>query len=154
MKRIQGLMIDRANKTWDTDPERNFAEYCKSREILVVQNKTLPFVAPNRAERLQRYDFQCDFLRPAIHGTTYDIDFEIDGKGHKDKNDDWKDSVKNRSGLKVIHIDGELVKKKWWGELDRALNAAILSKEPTVRIRLSGVLCQNLFSHRLWARKC
>lgn len=132
-RQVERLMIDRANKIWDTEPERNFAEYCRSREILVVQNKTLPFVAPNRQGTLQRYDFQCDFLRPSRQ-TTYDIDFEIDGKGHKDKNDEWKDGVKNRSGLKVIHIDGELVKKKWWVELDKTLNAAILSKDPTVRL--------------------
>ena len=131
-RQVERLMISRQGKTWNTAPERNFDEYQQSRGLGLIMNKTLPFVAENRVGQLQRYDFQCDFLMP--DDKTFTVDFEIDGKGHKEKNDPWKDTVKNSRGLKVIHIDGELTKKKWWGELDRAINAALLSKEPTVRI--------------------
>ena len=129
---VEKLMITRQGKAWNTEPERNFDDYQRDRGLGLVMNRSLPFAAENREGVMQRYDFQCDFLRPT--DTTFDIDFEVDGKGHKEKNDYWKDKVKNRAGLKVIHIDGELTKRKWWPELDRAINAALLSKEPTVRI--------------------
>ncbi|MDE1854619.1 MAG: hypothetical protein KGI38_12865 [Thaumarchaeota archaeon] len=131
-RQVEKLMISRQGKAWNTEPERNFDLYQKSRGLNLIMNRSLPFVAENREGVNQRYDFQCDFLRPTDE--SFDIDFEVDGRGHKEKNDPWKDAVKNRSGLKVIHIDGELTKKKWWDELDRAISRAILSKEPTVRI--------------------
>jgi hypothetical protein len=132
-RQTERYMISRAGKIWNTEPEQRFNEYQLSRGLNLVQNKTLPFVAENRAGQLQRYDFQCDFLRP-MEPTGFDIDFEVDGKGHKEKNDPWKDAVKNKAGLKVIHVPGEFTKRKWWAELDKALNAALLSKDATVNL--------------------
>ena len=125
-------MIARNGKTWNTRPERRFNEYQVSRGLGLVQNVSLLFTDIDMEGARIGYDFQLDFARPTDH--TYDIDFEIDGKGHKDKADRWKDGVKNRQGLKVIHIPGVLTERKWWAYLDKALNAAMLSSDATVYI--------------------
>ena len=125
-------MIARNGKTWNTRRERRFNDYKISRGLGLVQNVSLPFVDVDLEGARIRYDFQLDFARPS--DSTYDIDFEIDGKGHKDKTDHWKDGVKNKQGLKVIHIPGVLTEKKWWAYLDNALNAAMLSTDATVNI--------------------
>lgn len=132
---VKKLMISRAGKTWNTRPERLFDEYQRSRGLGLVQHRTLPFVAENRAGRLQRFDFQCDFLRPVdSQPFGFDIDFEVDGKGHSDKNDPWKDGVKNGQGLKVIHIPGDICHRRFWGYLDEQISRAILSSEAIVNI--------------------
>ena len=141
-------MIDRAGKKWNTAPERNFDEYQKSRGMGLMMNQTLPFVAEDRLGKTRRYDFQCDFLRPkdseeylttGYHDLAagYDVDYELDGEGHKSCNDPWKDAVKNGRGLKVVHIPGYFAKPKYWPQLDKALNMALLSPKPTVYLGLA-----------------
>ena len=133
---LRNYMIDKAGRKWNMKPERAFRAYAESRGIDLVQNVVLPFVGPNRMDRLQRFDFQLDFARPCDtgHQATYDIDFEIDGEGHNGKNDLWKDTLKNSRGLKVIHIPGVLTAKKFLPHLDRWLPMALLSPSPTVYI--------------------
>ena len=135
-KALKVWAIDKKGKKWNTRPERQFREYAERRSLGLVQNVSLPFVAPNREGRLQRFDFQLDFARPCDtgHQATYDVDFEIDGECHNSKNDLWKDNVKNGRGLKVIHIPGVLTEKKFWSHLDKWLPVALLSKAPTIYI--------------------
>ena len=132
-KTLKAAMIDRLGRTWNTRPERQFDDYQRSRGLGLVQNVILPFVSENRVGRLQRWDFQLDFARPLDAGG-YDVDFEVDGQGHNDHNDFWKDNVKNQRGLKVIHIPGILTGKKWWPYLDSQLPKALLSASPTVYV--------------------
>ena len=145
---IERAMIDRAGKKFNTAPERRFNDYQLARGMGLIQNVTLPFVAENRIGQLQRYDFQCDFLHPVDAAcfkatgfrnpeAVYDVDYEIDGAGHKPCNDPWKDAIKNHRGLKVVHIPGYFVKPRYWNDLDRALAWAQRSKDMTVYLGLS-----------------
>lgn len=132
---MQRMMISRYGKAYNTAPERRFDDYQRSRNLGLVMNHTLPFVAENHQGVPQRYDFQMDFLRPiklSATGATWDVDLEIDGKGHKEKNDEWKDTMKASHGLKTIHIPGILTEKKYWWVLDRDLPNALLSKDSVV----------------------
>lgn len=129
-RQVEKLMISRQGKIWNTKPEQLFNEYQLSRGLNLVQNHTLPFVAENRQGLPQQYDFQCDFLRPT--DSHFDVDYEIDGRGHKEKNDPWKDEVKAKAGLRVIHVPGVLCEKKWWPYLDRQLPMALLQRFPVV----------------------
>ena len=124
-KMLGKMMVMRNGKKWNTKPERLFNEYQESRGMGLVQNVSLPFAGQH-----ETLTFQLDFARPTDH--TYDIDFEIDGKGHKDKWDRWKDEIKNRQGLKVIHIPGVLCEKKWWQVLDEQLPQAMISPTGSV----------------------
>ncbi len=137
---LQREMIKRNSKQgviWET--ERRFNEYAESR-VMCLQwdmygTRTLPFIAPNRKGVLTRYDFQLDFLHPTFpHGNSYDEDWEIDGKGHKDKNDAWKDEIKNKAGIRVYHVPGELTAERYWPDLDKKITAARLEKAGTVHL--------------------
>ena len=120
-------MIARNGKKWNTAPERNFEEYQRSRGMGLVQNVNLPFGA---------WVFQLDFAHPFELG--WDVDYEVDGPYHgsdiQQAKDSWKDALKNRQGLKVVHIPAILTNKKWWPYLDEMLPKALLSVSPTVYV--------------------
>jgi hypothetical protein len=123
-KTLRKAMIARNAKFVDTEPERMFDAYQKSRAMGLVQNVVLPFT-----DEALHYEFQLDFARP--FDGTYDIAFLIDGPYHQTarigRKDAWKDRVMNRQGLKVVHIPSELTSKKWWGYLDGEIAKALLS---------------------------
>lgn len=133
-KMLRNMMIDRNGKAWNTKPERLFNEFQLTRGLGLVQNRSLPF-----SDGGIHYRFQCDFLRPIDHPTmTYDVDFEIDGPHHDSQinrnKDIWKDDIKNRAGLKVVHVPAELTNRKWWGYLDKEIARALLSSLGSVYI--------------------
>ena len=133
------LMIQRANKKFNTKGERQFDEYQQSRVMGLYHG------ARGEGLNLSFYDevvvkyfeFQCDFLRPRYPGLafstsylgSYDVDFEVDGKGHKEKWDEWKDALKAKAGLKVIHIPEAVTKEAHWPYLDKQIQKALDSKE-------------------------
>lgn len=133
-RQVEKLMISRGQKFTDTKGERQFAEYQQSRVMRLVQNVTLQFYD---GVALRFFDFQCDFLKQRypemtfnpLYVGSYDTDFEIDGKGHKEKNDAWKDSLKVAAGLKVIHIPEPVTKEEHWGYLDKKISKALDSEE-------------------------
>jgi hypothetical protein len=136
-------MIDRAGKKWNTVPERNFNQYQISRGLGLMMNQNVSLLAVNRMGILQAFDFQCDFLRPkdfASYARTgyhdpakgFDRDYEIDGAGHSEKNDPWKDSVKVAHGITPIHIPGSLTKPHYWPVLDDCLREMKVEPDGTV----------------------
>ena len=127
-------MIARNGKRWNTKPERQFREFGERFGMGLIQNRSLPFT-----DGVLHYEFQCDFLRPIDRpDITYDVDFEIDGPHHDtdiNRNKDiWKDDIKNKAGLKVIHVPAELTKRKWWDYLNREIEKALLSPLGSVYI--------------------
>lgn len=131
-KTIRAYMIAKNGKVWNTIPEQRFAKFVSMKHLGLVQNIDLPF-----ADEGVHYDFQLDFARRTVDGG-YDIDVEIDGPNHDSdimhQKDLWKDWVKNRQGLKVIHVPAELTKRKWWDYLETELNRALLSPKGSVYI--------------------
>jgi hypothetical protein len=134
-RQVEKLMISRANKKTDTKAERQFAIYLDSRLIAHAHDISLRFYD---MEALKFYTFQCDFLRYRYAEPmkkvrewvgNYDVDFEVDGKGHKEKNDPWKDALKSADGIKVIHIPEPITAEKHWTYLDKELQKAFDSKE-------------------------
>jgi hypothetical protein len=142
---LRQAMITKAGKRWNTTPERRFNEYQISRHLSIMQNQTVTFDAIARDGGPFPATFQLDFARPrdwdcysrtGFHDEKagFSVDYEIDGEGHKDKNDPWKDSIKNANGLKVIHIPGWLCHKDYWGNLDCAIPKALASKKMTIHL--------------------
>ena len=131
---LEKAMIARNGKKWNTLPERQFKKFQEHYGLGLIQNVNLPFT-----DGVLHYDFQCDFLRPVDHPTlTYDVDFEVDGPHHDSdinhSKDLWKDDLKNKAGLKVVHIPAELTKRKWWKYLDGEIRKALLNPFGSVYI--------------------
>ena len=118
-------MIDRNGRVYDTKPERQFRAFATKFGLRVVQNQTISIAADN-----QTYSFQCDFLTPNDSG--WAVDYEIDGPTHESdinhKKDLWKDFIKARTGLKVIHVPAVLCNKEWWGYLSKEIDKALKDK--------------------------
>lgn len=129
---LKRYFIDKHGRTWGTLPERNFDAFQRSIGLGLVMNVSLPFNDDGRP-----YDFQLDFARPTDE--SFNIDFEIDGKAYHSsdrqaRKDHWKDEVKNRQGLKVIHVPAILTERHWWEYLEKEITRALLSKEGTIYI--------------------
>ena len=126
-KVLKAAMIARANKKVDTKPERQFKAYAESRKMELIQDVKVVCGG---------FDFQLDFAHSAYH--TFDYEIEIDGPYHDSgrqlAKSLWKDALKNRQGLKVVHIPAILTNKKWWPYLDQMLPKALLSVSPTVYV--------------------
>lgn len=81
--------------------------------------------------------FQIDFgkirlnVGNGIRGHPIEEDFEIDGKGHKDKPDKWKDAIKNSEGTRGIHVPGEVTEEEHWSYLDMEIAKARASPSMT-----------------------
>ena len=135
---IQRHMIDRNGKTFNTSIEQDFQAFINEHRLPFKQNESRDFQALNRRLEMQTFTFQMDFVEfadpavfPAWKATGYlptnaqvKTDLETDGKDHKDANDPWKDAIKARSGIRVVHIPGFLCRKKMWPELKIALDTA------------------------------
>lgn len=131
---VRNLMIERANKLTGTKGERQFEDYQQSRVMGLLSDKSLSFYD----QLSQKYfSFQLDFVRlryPTLNMNlsyvgTFDVDFEIDGKGHKEKWDSWKDGLKAEADIKVIHIPDAVTKEEYWPYLDKQLTRALAHKE-------------------------
>lgn len=125
-------MIKKNGKVVGTRPEQLFDEFQLAQGLGLVHDVELPFT-----DNGTRYVFQLDFARPT--DSTFDIDFEIDGAAYHSsdiqlKKDAWKDAVKNRHGLKVVHVPASVCERVHWDYLRASVNRAILSKEATVKI--------------------
>lgn len=143
---IQRAMIDRAGKAFNTSVERDFQAFVDFYRLPYKMNESRDFRALNRRLEMQTYSFQMDFVEfadPSLFSTwratgflPFDAkvktDLETDGKDHKDANDPWKDAIKNRYGIKVVHVPGFLCRRKMWPELKTALNVGLRQKEMTV----------------------
>jgi len=122
-----------AGEKWHSDAEKKFNEYQESRGMGLEWDNDIDVEDWQTGDK---YTFQCDFLHKNDMGE-YDIDYEIDGrKFHKKKTKEhWKDDLKNKKGLKVIHIPAEAcVKKQFWAVLDDELPKAVLSEKPIIYI--------------------
>lgn len=130
-RQVSQLMIDRANKKFDTKGERQFDEYQQSRVMNLRhghagEGTTLKFYDQVSCKF---FDFQLDFLTLRYPGMSYNIDalssytedFEVDGKGHKTKWDPWKDDLKATAGLVVFHIPEAITKEEHWPYLDKQI---------------------------------
>lgn len=131
---LANYMMGLRGKSTHTLPERQFNAYQESRGMALLWDVSLKFVDDDDG---QEYDFQCDFLRPTDR--SYDVDFEVDGEkfhtsSRQMQKDDWKDRLKNRQGLKVIHIPAILTQKRHWSYLDAQIANALLVKQRSVRI--------------------
>lgn len=127
-KQLQNAMIKRNNKSAYTKPEQAFVEFCKENAFYYHQNLKEKFF-----HNCEWFDFQMDFVRLNEYAQI-DLDIEIDGKGHKEKWDHWKDEIKAANGIKVIHIGAELTKKHWWFYLNLKLKEALASSDMVVYI--------------------
>lgn len=129
---IERAMIDRAGKKFNTAVERGFQAFTDLYGLPFKMNESRDFQALNRRGQMQTYSFQMDFVefldlsvfqtwkvtRHLPPNAPVKTDLEVDGDGHVDKNDPWKDAVKNRYGIRVIHTPGYLCKKqKMWPDL-------------------------------------
>lgn len=137
-RQTEKLMIKRASKLSHTIGECLFNDFQEAHHMGLLWDVSLNFYD---IKNLKYFRFQCDFLRPSNRPENplrvwngYDVDFEIDGKGHKCKNDNWKDLLKNQDGLKVIHIPDEIVVPKFWDYLDQELGKALMGSEMVVHI--------------------
>jgi hypothetical protein len=136
---VSKLMIQRANKKTNTKGEQQFDDYQQSRILNLAHGANGEGVTLSFYDELalKYFDFQCDFLRYRFPGMSfaigyigaYECDFEIDGKGHKDKWDSWKDALKVAAGVKVIHIPEAVTVEEHWAYLDKELDKALKSKE-------------------------
>src|SRR2546426_11486022 len=137
---MKAAMIQKAAKSSHTAPERAFNAYQESRGMNLLWDKLLEFVT---------YDpdyfpitFQCDFVHfngISLKDEHYDIDYEIDGEkfhssGRQKRKDDWKDKIKARAGIKVIHIPAAVTAKRYWPYLDAEIKKALESKEMIIHI--------------------
>jgi hypothetical protein len=143
---LERKFIDKAGKMVNTAPERDFQAYIDAHDLPYKMNETRPFTARDRKGVLRSYDFQLDFVEfmdlnvflawritgYVDHRAKVKTDLEVDGKGHKDSSDPWKDAAKNLAGLKVIHIPSYLCRTKMWPDLTTALQIAFKQREPTV----------------------
>lgn len=129
-KQLQSMMIKRRSKAFDTKGERDFAEFAKKKGFYFIQNVKEFF--PN-TEHGPDFEFQMDFVRKGRFDLV-ELDIEIDGKGHKEKWDYWKDAIKNQNHVKVIHIGAELCKRKYWDYLEKELQKALASESMVVYI--------------------
>ena len=131
-RQLQKYMISRNGKVYNTEPERNFKEFARQHGLNVCQNVTLTF----HEDGGEVYDFQCDFLVPTEEW--FSTDFEIDGPYHETdrahRKDLWKDFIKAKRGLKVIHVPAVLTEKKWWPYLDSEIIKALAGKSRSVFI--------------------
>jgi hypothetical protein len=137
-KMLSEYMITKRGLVVGTKPERLFDSFQKEQGLGLVWNVTLPFVTTDSEGARIRYYFQLDFARP-IEPSGFDVDFEVDGKAFHSsdrqvRKDAWKDSVKNKQGLKVIHVPAVLCEHIWWPYLAREIARALISKEPTIYI--------------------
>jgi hypothetical protein len=130
-------MIERANKTFNTKGERQFDSYQESRIMNLVhgQNGEGVTLAFYDEVALKYFSFQMDFVQLkqspfenagvviAVSGIdSIDTDYEIDGKGHKEKWDSWKDLLKVKAGIKrVVHIPEAVTKEEHWSYLDKEI---------------------------------
>ena len=141
---VKSYMIQKADKKWDTHPERLFRLFARSHNLAVVQNQSETFVFDD-----EPYTFQMDFVRPKkwedylMTGfyspeEGFDVDFEIDGPAHDSeqnhRKDIWKDFVKAKWGIKVIHIPAVLCEKAWWPYLDKEIQKALRETSRSVWI--------------------
>lgn len=129
-------MISRANKYTNTKGETQFNEYQLSRSMKLRHDVRLSFFDP----RAQMFTFQCDFLLanctfPTEVSSCYSVDFEIDGKGHKTKWDDWKDTLKVKAGLTVVHIPEPITASRYWYYLDAQIRQALFGTEKVFYVR-------------------
>lgn len=145
---LQRAMIDRHGKTFNTSCEREFQEFVDFHGLPFKQNESRDFEARDRQGTLRVFTFQLDFVEfsdpevfRAYKATNYlpadaqvKVDYEIDGKDHKDSADPWKDHAKNCAGVKVVHVPGFMCRRRMWPELERSLRVARASADMTVYI--------------------
>lgn len=146
-KVLAKAMIDRRGKTFNTAPERNFQAFVDFYHLPYKMNESRDFWAENRRGVRALYSFQMDFVEfadPSVFTTwkvtghvpanaTIKEDVEIDGDGHSEKNDPWKDGVKNRENIKVIHVPGSMTRRKMWPKLLDFIREARASSDMTVK---------------------
>ena len=130
-KTLARYMISKQGKVWNTEPERNFQLYQLSRGMGLVQNRSFHVVQNGTP-----YDYQLDFAHATEEGWDYEV--EVDGVNHDSeinhRKDLWKDFVKAKNGLKVIHVPAVLTEKKWWPYLDSEFAKALTSKSRSIWI--------------------
>jgi hypothetical protein len=137
---VKKMMIARADKKSNTKGERQFDDYQESRLLSLRHGHAGEGTVLSFYDQMEAkfFDFQCDFLRirygpevPYIIDNVhaYDVDFEIDGKGHKEKWDAWKDALKVAAGLRVIHVPEEITVEEHWPYLDKQIDKALKAKE-------------------------
>ena len=139
---MQRAMIKKAGKTFNTSVERQFQAFVDANSLPYKMNESRDFQALNRRLEMQCFTFQMDFVEfadpavfPAWKATGFlpanaqvKTDLEIDGRDHKDANDPWKDAIKSRKGIKVIHVPGFLCRPKMWPDLKESL--AVAKRQP------------------------
>lgn len=135
---IRSAIIDRYGKKFNTSIERQFQDFAEANSLPYKMNESRDFLAENRRGELQVFSFQLDFVEfaePGVFATwkvtgylptnvAVKTDIEVDGEGHKDQNDPWKDRIKNRYGIRVIHVPGYLCRPKQWPVLLECLRNA------------------------------
>ena len=143
-RQLQRMMIQRRGKQWDTLPERQFKDFNRKHGLGFAQNQSISV-----SDEGEYYTYQLDFARPLnwrqylITGffepkEGYDVNVEIDGPDHDSerahRKDLWKDFIKAKHGLKVIHVPAVLCNPKWWDYLKGQMDKAIAGQSRSVWI--------------------
>ena len=147
---LERKFIDRAGRMVNTQPERDFQAFVDAHSLPYKMNEARQFMARDRRGVLRTFNFQLDFVEFAdpevfrewkVTGfvrsdARVKTDFEVDGKGHKDSSDPWKDAAKNAAGVKVVHIPSFMCRRRMWTGLLESLRTAL--RQPELTVYLDG----------------